>query len=313
MRDKFKMKDTRKFRGWEILIFILLLSSAVWASQENDIDNKNEEILSKVLEIDGVKTEEITISGTTIYVSIEASGADSYDSELIGWWASIFANSALLKGYEKDYLFVVIENTVNDVPYAYVSAPVVSIQDLMDGLIDDATFWDEVLITESKPKEKEIAEFSGLPSDLVYKTERSRGTSGFLTTLLWIIIILGVAAAIFMVIKKNPEKTKKIIGDIKKTSIEKGRVIKAASIKHGGKAAKSIAHHSKKLAAQIKDKSKKIADKSKEKIERMQKERKEKSKTTQEEKNIQKDNNQEKKNKDHAQKEDKNKKLKNNK
>ncbi len=67
------------------------------------------------------------------------------------------------------------------------------------------------------------------------------------------------------------------------------------------------------FAAQIKDKSKKIADKSKEKIERMQKERKEKSKTTQEEKNIQKDNNQEKKNKDHAQKEDKNKKLKNNK
>ncbi|HDP73870.1 MAG TPA: hypothetical protein ENN46_02840 [Candidatus Woesearchaeota archaeon] len=259
-----------------IVIALLLAIPLAFASQERLIDSKNAEILERLLELNGVKAEEISISGNTIFVSIEASGADSYDTELIAWWASIFANSALLRGYEKDYLFIVIENTVNKVPYAYVSVATVTVHDLMEGIINDLLFWDEVLITEKNPRERDIAEVSGLPSDLVYQSEGKRISSGFLTALLWVAIVVALAAGLFFLFKKNPDKAKKAFASVKKKSAEAGKAIKHASKKHGSKAAKSIAHHSKKLAHHVKDKSKKLSEKVTEQAKKLKEAKKQK-------------------------------------
>jgi hypothetical protein len=144
------------------LVLIIILCILI-PSKEQRVANANEQILSRFLDIEGIPSHSTHIRGEMITVTIEVSDANEYDAQLVSWWGSIFGYSALLQGHKTSYEQVVIINNVNGEGYAYLAANLVTVDDFAANRIDEATFWDEVLITSSPPQSKDIAAFSGLP------------------------------------------------------------------------------------------------------------------------------------------------------
>ena len=232
---------------------LLFLSSCT----NNKIDSKNEEILTKLLELEEIDVNEASISRDTILVSIEVSSADEYDEQLIAWWGTIFGYSAALQG---DYIAVIIENTVNNEPYTYISTNVYTIRDFEDSIITDADFWEETLVTASKPRTREVIRASGLPTETL-TDERTITIPRTTTTkiIIWIIIIIiSVAIIVTGIIlakkrkpkKHKPTKTQQAKHEHKKTE-------KQTKQKHK--------EHLKKINEKIKTGTKKLKEKTKEK------------------------------------------------
>jgi hypothetical protein len=142
------------------LVIVLLVISG--CEKNKNIDSQNEKILEKIFELENISVNNLNINEDTIFVSIEVSDANEYDTHLIEWWGTIFGISSMLKG---DYIFVIIENTVNQEPYTYVSSNVYSIKDFNEDRITDVEFWQESLITINSPKKAEILKAADLPLD----------------------------------------------------------------------------------------------------------------------------------------------------
>lgn len=201
-----------------IICLTLLVITPVLAGKEAKIDSMNEDVLKKLILAEGYGESEIQINGEAIIVSIEVSDANNYDAELIAWWGSIFGSSALLKGYEKSYYYTIIENKVNGEALMYLGINLVTVDDYVSVLIDDATFWEEVLITDTKPSAKDIADYSGLPANALIRNKsiaKKERNLGWLVILITFLIIGGGVAYLF---KKHPEKIKKTQKIVKKTA-----------------------------------------------------------------------------------------------
>ena len=194
-----------KLRIWHLAILILFLAAAIFAvvpDREKQTDIANQYLLAALLDNEGFTASQVAIRHDTIIVSIETSEAGEYDAQLVAWWGSIFGNAALLKGHEKSYEHVIIENLVNGEPYAYVSANLVSVDDYAANKIDDATFWDEVLITDHKPQAREIEAHALLPQSALQR--ETTGSAGYSLKekrnlgWLWPLVALAVIALVVL-------------------------------------------------------------------------------------------------------------------
>lgn len=186
-----------------MLMFLLVFTSFVSAG----IDDKNEEILSALLKIENIDFQDVQISNDRILVVVESSDASEYDTEIIAWWGSIFGNAVLLNGKD-EYKFIVIQNNVNDIPIAFISANRASVIDMVEGRIDDITFWDEVSITQSEPSNSVIVQNAFLPEDALVTNDVGLSSGGF-NWLLWIIILIVLAGIILLLVKFKPIKSLK--------------------------------------------------------------------------------------------------------
>ena len=253
----------------------LLFTSVVSASAYNE---KNEDVLGRLLEINDVEYESIEITNEKIRVTIESSNASEYDTQLIAWWGLIFANAGLLEGEDQAYKYIIIQTNINREPIAYVSANRASVLDLMEGRIDDAMFWDEVSINPEEPSPGLIEANSFLPPSALNTNTResilSKNTNGNNNSkwLLWIIILIIIAAIVVGLYKfpkesgqllarakKHTQKTSKrakelydtkgkhIIHDISTKAKETGKVIGEKSKKFSKQAKHAAEKHSKQL------------------------------------------------------------------
>ena len=190
----------------KIIFVTLIMALLVMSACSNNIDAKNEEILTRLLELEEIDVNKVSIDKDTIFVSIEVSSADEYDTQIIAWWGTIFGYSAVLQG---DYIAVIIENTVNKEPYAYISTNVYTIRDFEDSIITDAEFWDETLITSSKPRTRDVIRASGLPTEaLTDEQTKIRTNTILIITLILIVIILAILTVILL--KKKKSKKQKV-------------------------------------------------------------------------------------------------------
>lgn len=243
-----------------LLIVLLTLTSIVSADK---IDNKNELIMQKVLELDNITVSNIEISNSNIFVSIEVTEAMNYDAELIAYWGSIFGISAMLKNDDEFYSTVTIENLVDGEPYVYVSTNIISIQDYQNDMLEDYEFWEESLVTAQKPTTNDIVEGSNLPKETLI--ENNRSNSFFSIVKLWWFFIIIILLIIFFVYKNFSKiKTNNISKDnVKAKVISTKNYISDARKKISkvyDKKGKKIVSKTKKT---IKTKSKQIAGKTK--------------------------------------------------
>jgi len=181
---------------------MLILTLIIISGCSNKTDSKNEEILKKVLSLENIEYNEIKINNEQIIISIETSSANEYDTQLINWWGTIFGISSMLQG---NYEVVIIENTVNKEPYAYISTNIYTIQDFEEDRISDAEFWDETLITSNKPRTKEILEASGLPLQTL-KQQETKKTNHAKTILIILIILIIITTTTLLILKIKPNK-----------------------------------------------------------------------------------------------------------
>lgn len=186
----------------KIIITIIIMSLLALSACTTKIDKKNEQILERVFEIDKIDINKIEIKKDTIFVSMEASSAGEYDTQILEWWGTIFGIVGMLQG---DYMYVIIENTVNGEAYAYISTNVYTIRDFTEDRISDAEFWDETLITASKPKTQEILRASGLPKETLKDEAKKTRTN---TTLITIIVVTLILAILTLLLFKNKKRKK---------------------------------------------------------------------------------------------------------
>ncbi len=263
------------------LIAILLFSSLVSASY----NDKNAELLGKLLDLNNVSYEEISINADEVKIIIEASLADEFDTQLVQWFGMIFVNAGFLQGESSDYKYIILQLNVNDEPTAYISANRLSVVDLTNDVIDEEVFWNEVTITKGEPSKKDIKEGGTLSDELLGST-----SSGFniniLKNLLWIVLITVLVVVGFKYFKRSKKnnKTKDKVKNKNRTEAKKDKssefkeklsiasekirmqsIIAGENIKkHSEFAAKSINKHSKVAAKEIKKHAIKAKDSAKE-------------------------------------------------
>jgi hypothetical protein len=156
---KYQLIKMNKKILFGMVIVLLLISGC---NKTDNFDKENEKILEKALELEEISVNKVDINKDTIFVSIEVSDANEHDNQLIEWWGGIFGLTTLMKG---DYMFVIIENTVNGEPYTYVSSNIYSIKDFSEFIITDVEFFEESLVTSDIPKSKQILQAANLPLD----------------------------------------------------------------------------------------------------------------------------------------------------
>ena len=239
-----------------ILIILTLLILVLSACSK--IDSKNEQILTKVLKLENISLNEVSIKKDTIFVSIEASGANEYDTQIINWWGTIFGISSMLKSETtQQYKYVIIENTVNKEPYTYISANMITILDYNEDVLTDVEFWQETLITNNKPSISEIKQQSGLPNEALRVSKDSK-TQKPITLIIILIIILTLVILLF----KNPKKLGKIYGKLKhKTQ----KITKKSKKDKQNKTGKTIKDMTNKIVNKTKSVSKQVYEKTKKK------------------------------------------------
>jgi hypothetical protein len=238
-----------------ILLSLVIISLFLITGCSNKIDSQNEKILSKVLELEEIAVNKVEINKEVIFVSMEASKADEYDTQIINWWGTIFGISSMLKG---DYLIVIIENTVNKEPYTYISTNVYTIRDFNEDRISDAEFWDETLITEKKPKTSDVLKASNLPIETLTDTKKTKIPMDAKTIIMKIFTWLIILVVIFLVIFFG----RKIMKKKKKNKISHEKSTKAKIKHHTRKTKEKIKKFYEK---KVKPTTKKIKEKTKEK------------------------------------------------
>lgn len=238
-------------RKQKIIITLILASLLVLSACTENADEKNEEILKKILELEEIDINKVEIQKDTIFVSMEASSAGEYDTQILEWWGAIFGISGMLKG---DYLVVIIENTVNKEAYTYISTNIYTIRDFTEDRISDAEFWDETLITSIKPKTNEIIDASGLPIQTL-KDEKDVRVPLTTTTKIIIaisLILLIITLLVIVLVKRKKRKKQKAQKDKQEVKQEK-------------KKEKKKTDHIKKIKEKIKKGTDKLKEKTKEK------------------------------------------------
>jgi hypothetical protein len=238
------------------LIIVLLLF--VGCGKSNNLDSQNEKILEKVLELEEIDVNKVKINKDTVFVSIEVSNANEHDSQLIEWWGNIFGISSLLKG---DYIFVIIENTVNQEPYTYVSSNIYSIRDFSEFTITDVEFWQESLITSEMPNNIDILEASNLPKDTLtdekgfkmgLKFEIAGFDLSFLIKYLIIGIIIIIVGILLILGIKKRHKIKHVYSKTKKYREKLHKMYKEKIVPKTKQFAKNTKKHAKILANKTK-------------------------------------------------------------
>jgi short subunit fatty acids transporter len=242
-------------RKQKIIIMLILALLLVLSACTENADEKNEEILKKILELEEIDINKVEIQKDTIFVSMEASSAGEYDTQILEWWGAIFGISGMLKG---DYLVVIIENTVNKEAYTYISTNIYTIRDFTEDRISDAEFWDETLITSIKPKTNEIIDASGLPIQTL-KDEKDVRVPLTTTTKIIIaisLILLIITLLVIVLVKRKKRKKQKAQKDKQEVKQE---------VKQEKKKEKKKTDHIKKIKEKIKKETDKLKEKTKEK------------------------------------------------
>lgn len=213
---------------------VLTLTTIVNADK---IDDKNELILQKILELDDVEVTNVEISNNNIFVSIEVTDAMGYDTELISYWGSILGTSAMLKNNNISYSTVIIENLVDGEPYLYVSTNVVSIQDYQNNLIEDYEFWEESLVTAKKPTTHEVIEGSYLPLESLRVANVSAKSHS--TAYIWWVVVFILLLFVVITFKNIFLHTKQKFFVAKNTLSKQTKHVSTAVQKH---TKKGVAH-----------------------------------------------------------------------
>jgi hypothetical protein len=188
------------------LLSCLLLVLVLTACSSSSIDSKNEEILLKVISLEDIAVNKVSILDDVIFVSLDVALANQYDTQLLEWWGTIFSFSTLLSG---DYEVVIIENVLNDKPQVYVSSNMFSINDYINDKITDIQFWEESLISSDKPSTKEILLASGLPSHALSYTNQTANPINIKKLLIILISSFLVAGLLFVAYSSHIRAKKK--------------------------------------------------------------------------------------------------------
>jgi len=185
-------------------LVLLVVSMSIVVADYND---KNEDILGTLFDLNNLTYSHIDISDSEILVTIEASDADEFDTQLVSWFGLIFVNAGFLQGENHDYEYIIIEVTINDEPVSYFSTTRNSVLDYIDGIIDDELFWTEVTITSTKPSYNSIDAGTMLSKNLL-----GTDTGGFSFNFFipwYIFVIIGILiAGVFIVLRKAKKDSK---------------------------------------------------------------------------------------------------------
>ena len=244
------MKINNLFKIVFILMLVLTLSNLVLA---DEIDSKNGEILNKLLSIDNISVSTVEITTKEIFVSIEVSDISSYDDELIGWWGTIFSVASLLKNEGAVYETVTIENLLDGEPYYYISTNMVSIVDYQNNIILDHEFWEESLVSASRPSYDEVVEAANFPTKLEVGTNWSDVIVGIIKIIVGVLLLVGIIVLIVFGIKhfkkqkKHKKDVKKVIKkeskkDVKEEPVADKTVVKKTEHKKPAKPNKTISN-----------------------------------------------------------------------
>ena len=251
---KIKNKIIKKLNILLIyLLMILLFSGLVYASSYNE---KNEELLGKILDLNNVSYEDITIDNNKIIVVLETSSADKFDNQLIEWFGVVFINAGLLKGENQDYKYIILQLNINKEPITYISANRVSVLDLIENRIEEDVFWTEVTITKNKPSDTYIEN-----GGLLYNELLGINSNRFLDVMLKIfLLIISIVVIIFaLLFIKNKIKNNKNNNLYDKCKIKYKELLKYF-YKYSIVASKNIKKHSKVAGEQIKKHSSKAKE-----------------------------------------------------
>jgi len=106
-----------------------------------DLDDKNSEILSKILVMDGISVTDVKFSDREVWVHHETSEADGYDENLIADWAYIFGLTS-----EFDVTTINIVNEINGMEASSLTTSKENVDQFFNNEINESYFWENVEI-----------------------------------------------------------------------------------------------------------------------------------------------------------------------